>query len=155
MASKHCAEQLSGSATEEFLFRCENMGEICCPPLRTTNITSVQTTQASKPTNESNSTAIFKNLHSNKGTDDQRDTTTKLCTVYGTGKKETAITRATTPKGEMALPAAKFSSHRNFRLLPSKCGLNDFPNRITEGEEADLGEFPWMALVGFRGRYLL
>ncbi|KAK6635906.1 hypothetical protein RUM44_001160 [Polyplax serrata] len=47
------------------------------------------------------------------------------------------------------------SSHKNFRLLPSEshCGVNNFANRITEGEEVSLGEYPWMVLTGVKGKF--
>lgn len=48
------------------------------------------------------------------------------------------------------------TSHRNFRLLPSEanCGVSTFANRITEGEEVSLGEYPWMVLTGLTGTCL-
>ena len=50
-------------------------------------------------------------------------------------------------------PKISLTSHRNFKLLPSEshCGVNNFANRITEGEEVSLGEYPWMALTGVKG----
>ncbi|KAL0270396.1 UNVERIFIED_CONTAM: hypothetical protein PYX00_007821 [Menopon gallinae] len=153
MEPNECADKLTDSAAEEFLFRCTNTGKICCPPVRTTNAPSLQTAHTTRPANHSNgATTKFNNAQSNKGTESHRHTTTNLCSVCEAEKKETTTPRTTTTTAQPVIPVTKFSSHRNFRLLPSKCGLNDFPNRITEGEEAELGEFPWMALVGFRER---
>lgn len=63
------------------------------------------------------------------------------------------------PKTTVVRPPQKKSkpsltSHKNFKLLPSEgnCGVNTFSNRITEGEEVSLGEYPWMVLTGLRGR---
>ncbi|XP_066255147.1 transmembrane protease serine 9-like [Euwallacea similis] len=41
------------------------------------------------------------------------------------------------------------SSHRNLNLLPTNCGFIDANNRITNGEDAFLNEFPWMALLRY------
>ncbi|XP_066157985.1 phenoloxidase-activating factor 3-like [Euwallacea fornicatus] len=41
------------------------------------------------------------------------------------------------------------SSHRNLGLLPTNCGFIDSNNRITNGENAFLNEFPWMALLRY------
>nr|CAH7750966.1 unnamed protein product [Callosobruchus chinensis] len=42
------------------------------------------------------------------------------------------------------------ANHRNIRLLPTNCGLMNSDNRIKNGENAGLNEFPWMALISYR-----
>ncbi|XP_028137604.1 phenoloxidase-activating factor 3-like [Diabrotica virgifera virgifera] len=44
------------------------------------------------------------------------------------------------------------SNHRNLNLLPSDCGYLDLNDRIRNGQDADLNEFPWMALLSYRTR---
>ncbi|CAG9860337.1 unnamed protein product [Phyllotreta striolata] len=42
------------------------------------------------------------------------------------------------------------SRHRNLRLLPDTCGYNNVGNdKIVNGRNAQLNEFPWMALLGY------
>ncbi|CAH1181758.1 unnamed protein product [Phyllotreta striolata] len=43
------------------------------------------------------------------------------------------------------------SRHRNLGLLPYDCGyLDDANDKIRNGQNAELNEFPWMALLGYR-----
>ncbi|XP_076268845.1 phenoloxidase-activating factor 3-like isoform X2 [Rhynchophorus ferrugineus] len=42
------------------------------------------------------------------------------------------------------------SRHQNLKLLPEDCGYLDTENRIVNGEDAYLNEFPWMALLGYK-----
>ncbi|XP_030765182.1 serine protease easter-like [Sitophilus oryzae] len=44
------------------------------------------------------------------------------------------------------------SNHRNKNLLPTDCGYIDTDNRIINGENAFLNEFPWMALLSYSGK---
>lgn len=39
--------------------------------------------------------------------------------------------------------------HRNWGLLPSACGQSLVGDRIIGGEDAALGQYPWMARIGF------
>ncbi|XP_066157604.1 phenoloxidase-activating factor 3-like isoform X1 [Euwallacea fornicatus] len=41
------------------------------------------------------------------------------------------------------------SSHRNLNLLPKNCGFLNTNNRIINGEDAFLNEFPWMVLLQY------
>lgn len=44
-----------------------------------------------------------------------------------------------------------FTRHRNYRLLPGNCGpLNDSGDKVINGENTTLFEFPWMALLSYR-----
>ncbi|KAH0999250.1 hypothetical protein HUJ04_006059, partial [Dendroctonus ponderosae] len=42
------------------------------------------------------------------------------------------------------------SNHPNLYLLPKDCGYLNTDNRITNGENAAINEFPWMALLRYR-----
>uniref|UniRef100_A0A6P7FL11 CLIP domain-containing serine protease n=1 Tax=Diabrotica virgifera virgifera TaxID=50390 RepID=A0A6P7FL11_DIAVI len=42
------------------------------------------------------------------------------------------------------------SNHRNLRLLPPDCGYLDIPNKIRNGQNAEINEFPWMTLLRYR-----
>ncbi|CAH1283068.1 unnamed protein product [Diabrotica balteata] len=42
------------------------------------------------------------------------------------------------------------SNHRNLNLLPPDCGYLDLSFKIRNGQNADLNEFPWMALLRYR-----
>ncbi|XP_060521818.1 phenoloxidase-activating factor 3-like [Cylas formicarius] len=44
------------------------------------------------------------------------------------------------------------SNHRNINLLPSDCGYLDTTDKIINGEDALLNEFPWMALLSYQTR---
>ncbi|XP_056634735.1 phenoloxidase-activating factor 3-like [Diorhabda sublineata] len=45
------------------------------------------------------------------------------------------------------------SNHRNLRLLPTNCGyLDPGKDRIRNGKNAEINEFPWMALLSYRTR---
>ncbi|CAH1983368.1 unnamed protein product [Acanthoscelides obtectus] len=42
------------------------------------------------------------------------------------------------------------SDHKAWEMLPSgDCGIGRKPVRITNGKEADLGQFPWIARLGY------
>ncbi|KAF7279784.1 hypothetical protein GWI33_006744 [Rhynchophorus ferrugineus] len=45
------------------------------------------------------------------------------------------------------------SRHQNLKLLPEDCGYLDTENRIVNGEDAYLNEFPWMALLGYKSSH--
>ncbi|CAH1283065.1 unnamed protein product [Diabrotica balteata] len=53
---------------------------------------------------------------------------------------------------EVQQPPPDVSNHRNLNLLPSDCGYIDTSNKIRHGQDADLNEFPWMALLSYRTR---
>lgn len=45
--------------------------------------------------------------------------------------------------------------HPNLKLLPSsECGSSKPQRRIMGGEEASMGEYPWMALILAEGIFL-
>lgn len=46
-------------------------------------------------------------------------------------------------------PPPDVSNHRNFKLLPEECGLLPIPDKIRDGKNANLHEFPWMALISY------
>ncbi|KAJ8960286.1 hypothetical protein NQ318_004011 [Aromia moschata] len=50
-------------------------------------------------------------------------------------------------EGEDALPDV--TGHSNLRLLPPDCGLIETESRIRNGENAELLEFPWMAILSY------
>lgn len=56
------------------------------------------------------------------------------------------------PNGPIVLQTPPdVSHHRNIRLLPRDCGYLDTANdRIRNGQNANLNEFPWMALLSYR-----
>ncbi|XP_023313059.1 uncharacterized protein LOC111693139 [Anoplophora glabripennis] len=39
---------------------------------------------------------------------------------------------------------------RSRELFPKECGIAFIDDKITGGESADLGQFPWMALLGYK-----
>lgn len=41
------------------------------------------------------------------------------------------------------------TNHKNFRLLPEECGYLGSPDKIRNGKDAKLNEFPWMALLSY------
>jgi hypothetical protein len=49
------------------------------------------------------------------------------------------------------------SRHRNYRLLPQEiCGTTaGGPNRIINGQNVTLGQFPWMALLGYKSKLVM
>ncbi|XP_018568809.1 serine protease 7-like [Anoplophora glabripennis] len=47
-------------------------------------------------------------------------------------------------------PPPDVSNHKNFKLLPEECGYLDSPNKIRNGKDANLNEFPWMALLSYK-----
>uniref|UniRef100_A0A8D8QL40 Serine protease easter n=1 Tax=Cacopsylla melanoneura TaxID=428564 RepID=A0A8D8QL40_9HEMI len=51
---------------------------------------------------------------------------------------------------------AKIEEHRNWKLLPAKdrCGVSATQQRIIGGHQAQLGEFPWIARIGYGQRLL-
>lgn len=57
----------------------------------------------------------------------------------------------TTPRPSRPTPARPSDQgHANLRLLPTEeCGV-DLSQRIFGGNETELGEFPWMALLQYR-----
>ncbi|XP_047110776.1 CLIP domain-containing serine protease B9-like [Schistocerca piceifrons] len=44
------------------------------------------------------------------------------------------------------------SRHNNFQLLNGTCGELSDINKIISGQNATIGQFPWMALLGYEGR---
>ena len=42
------------------------------------------------------------------------------------------------------------SNHKNINLLPRNCGQLGIGNKIANGDETDLFEFPWMALLSYQ-----
>ncbi|KAJ8960290.1 hypothetical protein NQ318_004015 [Aromia moschata] len=52
--------------------------------------------------------------------------------------------------GDNTPPPPDVSTHRNFGLLPKDCGYLSLGDKITNGEDASLNEFPWMALLSYR-----
>ena len=45
----------------------------------------------------------------------------------------------------------RFGSHENRMALAAKCPIA-IKERIVGGEEADIGEYPWLALIGYTSR---
>lgn len=54
----------------------------------------------------------------------------------------------TTPPPTVGPPDV--SNHRNLNLLPEDCGYLDIGDKIRNGINASLVEFPWMALLSYR-----
>ncbi|CAG9837626.1 unnamed protein product [Diabrotica balteata] len=52
--------------------------------------------------------------------------------------------------GSTPEPPPDVSNHRNLFLIPPNCGQLDLQNKIRNGQNADLNEFPWMALLRYR-----
>ena len=75
-------------------------------------------------------------------------TTTTTTTTTST----TTTTTTTTPKPLDPSEPLQFALHRNRKLLSSvgSCGFRSVQGRIVNGEEAGLGEFPWLANLGTR-----
>lgn len=40
-------------------------------------------------------------------------------------------------------------NHKNINLLPKDCGYMEIPDKISNGQDAGLREFPWMALLKY------
>ena len=69
----------------------------------------------------------------------------------------------TTPEPTPTTPAGPFTGdpeqHPNRHLLPAvdistvECGTSDFTIKIIGGEEADLGEFPWVVGLGYESEW--
>ncbi|KAG5896191.1 hypothetical protein JTB14_016965 [Gonioctena quinquepunctata] len=63
------------------------------------------------------------------------------------------VTTAPAPRpGNQVESPPDVSSHRNYRLLPEECGYLDSGDKIRNGINASLNEFPWMALLSYRSR---
>ncbi|XP_072390786.1 serine protease grass-like [Diabrotica undecimpunctata] len=58
------------------------------------------------------------------------------------------IEDGSTPEVQQEPP--NVSNHKNLYLIPPNCGQLDLQNRIRNGQNADLNEFPWMALLRYR-----
>ncbi|KAF4521878.1 hypothetical protein B566_EDAN008404 [Ephemera danica] len=56
------------------------------------------------------------------------------------------------PPRQQTSETQDLTSHRNYRLLPQEiCGTSaGGPNRIINGQNVTLGQFPWMALLGYK-----
>lgn len=57
-------------------------------------------------------------------------------------------TKATTPPPRSGPPDV--SKHANLKLLPENCGYLDIGDKIRNGINASLNEFPWMALLSYK-----
>lgn len=66
--------------------------------------------------------------------------------------KPIVIVEPTTPSSTSATPTGPpdVSNHRNMKLLPEECGYLDIGDKIKNGVNASLNEFPWMALLSYR-----
>ncbi|KAJ8925741.1 hypothetical protein NQ315_009589 [Exocentrus adspersus] len=60
-----------------------------------------------------------------------------------------AITQLQTPVNDKD---SDIDNHRNINLLPENCGYILGLDKISNGQNADLGEFPWMALLLYKAR---
>lgn len=47
-------------------------------------------------------------------------------------------------------PPPDVSNHENRKLLPEECGVIDSGSKIRGGTNADLREFPWMAILAYK-----
>ncbi|XP_074036725.1 phenoloxidase-activating factor 1-like [Leptinotarsa decemlineata] len=59
---------------------------------------------------------------------------------------------ATPPTVEPERPPPDVTQHRNYRMLPQECGYLETGDKIRNGVNASLNEFPWMALLSYRTR---
>lgn len=71
----------------------------------------------------------------------------KVCCPQGTVYLD-PTSQATTPENRTEPPDV--THHRNINLLPQTCGYLDVSKKIVFGENADLNEFPWMALLQYK-----
>ncbi|KAJ8965980.1 hypothetical protein NQ314_003808 [Rhamnusium bicolor] len=46
-------------------------------------------------------------------------------------------------------PPPDIANHKNYYLLPEECGYLGNPDKIRNGIDAKLNEFPWMALLSY------
>lgn len=60
-----------------------------------------------------------------------------------------------TPRPIDVTPTSNPGGNGNGQLLPSNCGQTSNLNKIFGGEATGVGEFPWMAVLGYKGIYVL
>ncbi|XP_018569134.1 melanization protease 1-like [Anoplophora glabripennis] len=51
---------------------------------------------------------------------------------------------------DQPVKADSVENHKNIGLLPEECGYIGIPDKISYGENAGLGEYPWMALLSYK-----
>jgi hypothetical protein len=55
------------------------------------------------------------------------------------------------PRDKQTMQATFIVRHRNFNLINRNCGVG-LPNRIVGGQNAQPGEFPWLAILQYNGK---
>ena len=89
----------------------------------------------------------------------QPDDSTKICCIPSL---EPTTTTTTTQRPTLSptiptttLPPRRPEQHPNRRLLPADnaCGITT-DAQIVGGEAADIGEYPWLAILGYEGEWI-
>ena len=70
-------------------------------------------------------------------------------TCNSTETKTTASTYTIDVVDVITNDTGRFGNHENRIALAAKCPIFSVCNRIVGGEEACLGEYPWLALIGY------
>lgn len=125
ISTRECAERHANGGTEEVLFQCARKTKVCCPPVE--NAVTNPTLPEIRETTE-HQPEINRKVNESKPAIKHFD-------EYNHLKK------------------FDFTKHRNAYLLGenSTCGNTPYDNKVSQGEEANLGEFPWMTLIGYKG----
>ncbi|XP_044746566.1 serine protease grass-like [Coccinella septempunctata] len=77
-------------------------------------------------------------------------TNIKVCCPSDPGEIARLVGSSSGGGGDGDPEAPDVSSHRNLRLLPEDCGRLSTDERIINGNQTGLFEFPWMALLSYR-----
>jgi len=64
--------------------------------------------------------------------------------------KGRSLPKVCCPRGAVNAPAKKtFENHPNRNALASRCPMKPFSQKIVGGENAPIGDYPWLALLGY------
>lgn len=59
------------------------------------------------------------------------------------------------PENQISGNANTSVQNRKTSIFPVNCGLIMTTDKISGGRTADLGQFPWMALLGYKRNYII
>merc|ERR1712038_1694650 len=64
--------------------------------------------------------------------------------------KGRSLPKVCCPKGAVKAPAKEsFDNHPNRKALATRCPMKPFSQKIVGGENAPIGDYPWLALLGY------